>query len=208
MTRTKMLWLWLGWLALGVLAMGCTSDAERGSVPYVTTGCSGATPACGAGQVCVSGRCLLVCEAHAGCPDDGRCVEGACYENDGACGTDATCLTTGESCVEGACVSTPEIHACASDLDCPTGSRCNVEGGCVHVATTPTGCETHDQPCYPMAVCDGPQTDPSCHCPEGYTLSPDLVCADIAIDPSHCGACGHACEQGQACYDGVCVGGS
>jgi len=41
-------------------------------------------------------------------------------------------------------------------------------------------------------------------CPSGSLLC-DGTCRDVAINPDHCGACGHACPPGTNCRGGVCV---
>lgn len=41
-------------------------------------------------------------------------------------------------------------------------------------------------------------------CPSGLTRC-GMLCPNIRIDRTNCGACGVACQSGQQCVDGVCV---
>jgi Stigma-specific protein, Stig1 len=41
-------------------------------------------------------------------------------------------------------------------------------------------------------------------CPAGFK-SCNGSCRDVAINPDHCGACGHVCPNGSSCRNGVCV---
>ena len=41
-------------------------------------------------------------------------------------------------------------------------------------------------------------------CPPGLKLCTGS-CRDIAINPDHCGACGHVCPNGSSCRNGACV---
>ena len=47
-------------------------------------------------------------------------------------------------------------------------------------------------------------TDTGPACDPGRTLCAG-VCVDTAMEPTHCGACGRACEGGQRCEMGACV---
>ncbi|MGK3995324.1 MXAN_6577-like cysteine-rich protein [Sorangium sp. So ce1024] len=49
----------------------------------------------------------------------------------------------------------------------------------------------------------GTTTPPTCVAP---LASCDGVCVDTSSDQGHCGACGVACEAGEACVAGACVG--
>ncbi len=55
-----------------------------------------------------------------------------------------------------------------------------------------------------VACVDLVQSTPPC--PEELTPCGD-ACVDTRFDPSHCGACGSACAEGQACSLGQCAGG-
>jgi Stigma-specific protein, Stig1. len=41
-------------------------------------------------------------------------------------------------------------------------------------------------------------------CPAGFKACSGS-CRDVAINPDHCGACGHVCPNGSSCRNGVCV---
>ncbi|WP_437736624.1 MXAN_6577-like cysteine-rich protein [Sorangium sp. So ce1335] len=49
----------------------------------------------------------------------------------------------------------------------------------------------------------GITTPPTCAAP---LASCDDVCVDTSYDHDHCGGCGIACEDGQTCVEGACVG--
>ena len=53
---------------------------------------------------------------------------------------------------------------------------------------------------------DPVDTDPQ-ECPAEQALCEGAadVCADLDHDPDHCGACGTACETGEACVEGTCT---
>lgn len=43
-----------------------------------------------------------------------------------------------------------------------------------------------------------------CVCPPSNPSVCDAACTDTQRDAKHCGTCGHACAEGEACGDGVC----
>jgi hypothetical protein len=45
---------------------------------------------------------------------------------------------------------------------------------------------------------------PQQKCPEGRTVC-NGQCTDTQSDPSNCGGCGHACNEGDTCVDNACV---
>ena len=56
-----------------------------------------------------------------------------------------------------------------------------------------------------LAGCASPVVGAECR--PGYTVC-ESECVDLESDRRHCGACGNACELGQACVGGVCrIGG-
>ncbi len=50
----------------------------------------------------------------------------------------------------------------------------------------------------------GVQTDSPFCCASGETCCNNTTCANLQTDVQNCGACGHACGQGQKCVAGVC----
>lgn len=52
--------------------------------------------------------------------------------------------------------------------------------------------------------CNG-YTDDCVECPPDQIDCGEGYCVDLANNPSNCGACGSACDQGDACVSGVCV---
>jgi phospholipase C len=52
-----------------------------------------------------------------------------------------------------------------------------------------------------LAACGGGATV----CKDGLVACGD-ACVDLAVDPGHCGSCGHACSAGDVCSVGACAG--
>ncbi|AKU93958.1 hypothetical protein AKJ09_00622 [Labilithrix luteola] len=94
------------------------------------------------------------------------------------------------------CISNyPNEGACRSLDDDPLNC-----GGCDNVC--PGGAWPHYQPMCTSGVCGGA-------CQTNYADCDELLdngCeVDTRVDNRNCGACGHACEPGQACYEGACL---
>ncbi len=92
---------------------------------------------------------------------------------------------------------------CNAPAQCGTGDGvgCNGEGRCV--------CDG-DQ-CRPGEVCESGGNGPRCSCNGGQDCNNnEICCAGGCTSPwsseENCGACGHACDAGQQCIAGQCVG--
>jgi Stigma-specific protein, Stig1 len=49
-----------------------------------------------------------------------------------------------------------------------------------------------------------PRPKPGC-CPSGHPVLCGLTCTDTKADPANCGGCGHSCDAGTVCANGVCA---
>ena len=104
------------------------------------------------------------------------------------CGSGTYCAAGGH-CVLG----------CQEDADCP-GISCDVDRGlCVNCVS--------DSNCAPGTACVDAVCTPSCagddSCPTGW-LCCEGTCKNLATDTASCGACGTVCDEGGACWNGVC----
>jgi len=192
--------------------------------------CGGCGIACGDGEVCDGGSCVIACpRGQAAC--DGACVnlaesEDHCGACGNACGAGETCIDgacsiscpAGQTVCDGACVflDTSRSHcgacgnACAAGevcadgacrAQCPAGQRA-CEGGCHDTETSRFHCGACGVACAEDQVC----VDGSCTiaCPPGFTNC-DGVCRALSIDEENCGACGWSCRVDEVCDDGVCT---
>jgi hypothetical protein len=156
---------------------------------------TGATATCAAGAcgiACMTG--LGDCDGMAGngCEVDTRTAPAHC----GGCGR---ACAAGQLCAAGACVDPP----------CPTGqTRC--AGVCVDTATAESNCGMCGRVC-----ASGPRGTPACvmgacrlTCEAGSGDCDGMAAngceAALGNTAAHCGACGRACGEGQACVSGRC----
>lgn len=131
-------------------------------------------------MVCRQNQCQSNCPDPADfCQDNGvcgHCDASKCQQlvNGKCVGCDATC----ETCENGQCVST-----CSSGQTCCVGQclRC-CQSTCNHATGLCTGTE----------------------CSASETCCPDGTCADLQGDVMNCGACGHTCNEIEACIQGTC----
>lgn len=144
---------------------------------------------------CVNGTCGVVCNAgfHA-CAE--RCV------------SDLDPNTCGHSCTPCPPAPTGGITTCSASGTC--GVRCAVgfhqcSGACVS-DTSPNSCGTSCTPCVAdantVATCVSGQCGSMCR--SGFAR-----CAGVCVSLStttNCGGCGIACQVGQTCSAGACVG--
>ncbi len=145
--------------------------------------CSGGTVACGDAS-CVD---IAIDPANCGacgkaCPAGNVCSSGAC----------ALACVGGTTLCNGACVSEKVDpancgscgNACAAGLVCSNGT-CAVS-------------------CGPgLVACGGPAGDGGV-AEAGLDGSAVAMCADLSVDNTNCGTCGHRCPSGQVCSGGAC----
>ena len=151
------------------------------------------------------GRHLRVERADTSCNDGNPCTADECDPVLGCINTPLTgdpCddqdpCTTGDRCVDGACLGGDNICACASDVDCAAfedGDLCNgtlvcVDDGCVLDPETVVECPA-------SSMCVEIACDPGIgECVE-TALNDGLPCDD-----------GDLCTAGDSCIDGACEGG-
>ncbi len=203
-------------MLLAAVLAGCTptlsggggaqdeADAgDAGSAPQATCDGGALCDACGAGEVCVQGVCMLAC----GSPTT-RCGD-ACAdtrndpENCGGCGL---LCAPGELCSMGQC-----------SIVCLGGSTLCGDT-CADTNDDPQNCGACGNVCEPGAVCSMGQCGSVCL---GGTLCASFcgpvmycpgTCVDTRNDPQNCGACGNFCPEGEVCSSGqcsvVCLGGT
>jgi hypothetical protein len=173
----------------------CNSDGSAN----LDTPCPGAANATG---VCAgAGLCTLRCATgYADC--DGNTVNGceASLNASTSCGACGRTCATGQSCVNGACVTS---------TDCPAGqTRCN--GVCVNLLDNTDHCGRCGN------VCFGPNSRASClsgvcgalTCTTGFGNCDNNVANGCEVNlnstSAHCGRCGNVCPGGAACTNGAC----
>ena len=119
----------------------CPAPGECRAMVCVQPSTTGAfcefDPECGAGELCIAGRCTPDPRVPRTCTSDGDCYSGL------TCGPEMTCICTyttdcpiGLICESGACVPGPGGEPCVADAECATGDVC--DGG----------------RCRPGAICD------------------------------------------------------
>jgi hypothetical protein len=162
------------------------------------------SPACAAGQLCISGACVDPC-AGVTCGPGAYCAGGVCV----AGGCTLTGCPAGSICSSGACVADP----CAGAA-CPTGTFCRM-GDCVRSCAY-VECAA-GQACSADGFCEA-GCSPACGSGQvcaGGACQPDPACAGVV-----CGA-GQVCGAGRcvdepcrnvrcpvgSCVAGQCVGG-
>ncbi len=169
---------------------------------------------CSAGQLCMSGRCAMGCNATHACPTGQSCCAGACVdpqttvEHCGACGRRCELANATSTCAAGACA----VGACTGSFrDCDAMAANGCETDTQTAVTHCGGCGT--------ACAARPHTTPSCAmgacryaCEDGYgdcDGNMENGCeTDVRASTDHCGMCGAACRYANAlpvCVLGACV---
>ncbi|MGZ3419423.1 MAG: hypothetical protein ACXWUG_25365 [Polyangiales bacterium] len=166
---------------------------------------------CTAGEVCSAGECVPMCSASSPCPGALTCCSAACVdpatnlENCGGCGNPCTIAHGKGACTGGKCnVSTCELPYSDCDKDSKTGCETDTSsndahcGGCDHPCASKNGTGK----CVSGActiTCNGSFAD----CDKNPTNGCE---ADLAHDPSNCGACGNAPAETCNMKDDNCNG--
>ncbi len=189
--------------------------------------CGGVSDACGAGLICCGTACVDPTRSNGHCGGCNRACWGQEYCSNGKCvcefglGGEKICLP-GETCCPGglSCRNTStDPESCGGcGLRCRPGERC-VNGACVCAGSGATAVLCRDgESCCGIGAARGcvPDGDPLCQCGErqcegGEACCEDaagvngLLCAALASDVRHCGACGVACPSGYLCEGGQCT---
>jgi hypothetical protein len=126
---------------------------------------------------------------------DGRCPQGTYFDlfHFGCCPCTAQTCDHPECCAAQVCANAQQCGMCEGgkpmlDPSCNGG----VDNDCDDF---PEDCDQLCCPCKPKGQCQP--------CPQGQ-IPCNGVCVDGAGDPTHCGACDNACNQGQKCINGAC----
>ncbi len=148
--------------------------------------CGSCSKACGTGEVCVGGKCGLVCP-----PGLTKCGN-QCSDllkdplNCGGCGKNCK---NSEVCAAGKC-----------GLICPPGlTKCG--NRCFDLKIDPLNCGKCDKSCSPGQVC----VNKACSliCPTGLQKCGGL-CVDFKTNARHCSACNKTCGPSEICAAGKC----
>ena len=164
-------------------------------------------------DLCVDGQCQpgepLVCDDNNGCTDDACNPAVGCefVDNEVGC-DDAVECTLGDHCADGECVY-DDLATCDDGNLC-TDNFCDPSQGCVttvneaqcddnDICTVDDHCEMGSCVFDDEVICDDFNgcTDDACDPVEGciFTIN-EVLCSD-----------GNACTTGEACLNGVCMGG-
>ena len=192
--------------------------------------CGGCGMACGSGEACEMGSCVLVCG-----PGTIECG-GTCVDTDvdpAHCGGCDMACATGEFCVEGACsascpapntdcdgtctnTDTDPAHCGACGTTCAAGELCSMgaciaacpapntdcDGTCTNTDTDPANCGACGTTCAAGEFCSMGSCAAECPAPNTDCSG---VCTNTDTDPAHCGACGTTCAAGEFCSAGSCT---
>ena len=152
--------------------------------------------ACGASQQCQKGKCV--------CPGQKQVCGGICvdFQSDVKhCGGCNKACAKGGVCVKGKCA-------------CPRQEQKVCSGQCVNPNSDPLHCGACGTTCKQgeqcingkCALCGGQGV--VCNgicCSKGFSCCGGKACIDTQNNPSHCGACGKSCNQGEVCCNGKCT---
>jgi hypothetical protein len=158
--------------------------------------------ACGAGLVCVDGRCYAGCELTTDCAEGQSCVNGACTPDAIPCTPDAECAE-GQVCLDGGCLT-----GCTTDAQCGAEEFC--DGGHCRYDDRFTPFCSADADCQPGHICvEGLcrtpcTTDASClsfdaqfrFCRDGFCQTFDEISSDCRTSVD--------CAAGEVCANGSC----
>jgi len=122
-----------------------------------------------------------------------------------------TC-SRGSQCCSGVCptgrgVPIRQRNRCSCG---PQLQACGCDRTCVDVLWDPLNCGECGNVCRGFSICDKGQCvalpcgDTVCPMVDGMECC-DAACHNLLDDPDHCGACGAACADGEACHRGICM---
>ncbi len=134
------------------------------------------TPLCAAGEVCAAGLCAAECPVgQTSCGSQNGTKSCVLLSSDPAnCGACGSACGASEACVDGACVASCGAGAGAADAGVASGGGPTLPDGGVNCSYSPG------------------------------TSACGSSCVNLESDPGNCGACAHACTEGQVCSAGSC----
>jgi hypothetical protein len=124
------------------------------------------------------------------------------------CAPTVTCATADAGClpIDDGCGHTLTCVTCPAGVACGPDGRCSCTPDCsAKQCGGADGCGGH---CMTGGMCPGMGLaciGGVCQCPPGTITCTSSSCADVLHDPLNCGSCGHACPNGNACANGVCL---
>ncbi len=202
--------------ALALLSPGCSSTGSGGltcqgtqqvcgnaciDVAADARNCGACGMACGAGQVCVTGRC------QADCPEGQQICGDVCAnpQTDRAhCGGCGMRCPSGQVCAAGQCSLEcgPSLARCV-DGSLPDGGLSPGGGDdvCADAQTDRLHCGGCGIVCAMGQICRAGRCTPTC--PSGQSACGDR-CVSLQADDNNCGACGTPCGSGFVCIEGRC----
>ena len=152
-----------------------------------SSNCSACGQACGGGERCEAGQCIVTCASDQDYCDE-TCVNlKLSREHCGACGNQCE---EGRVCNNGQC-----------ELSCQTGYTI-CDGKCVNLMLDRNNCGACGDACGDGEVCLGNGTC-GLSCQTGLDVC-DGWCVNLQSDTSNCGSCGNQCKGGMICKNGEC----
>ena len=173
----------------------CDLDATTGCETALSTSdnCGGCGTTCTGGMACVEGACA--------CSSGRTDCEGTCVDiqsNPAHCGACGTICPEGQVCASGSC-----------STECPAGTTA-CAGACVDIATDVENCGTCGTACSVVggtAECKAGVCAVGT-CDTGFGDCDSIIATgcetELGGNNAHCGKCGNACNEGEACDGGEC----
>ncbi len=194
---------------------GCTTGAARrcDTAMHACVECT-RDDHCAAGQLCMSGRCAMGCNAAHACPAGQSCCGSACVstqttvEHCGRCDNRCALANATATCAAGACA----VGACTGafrDCDMMAANGCETD-----TQTSATSCGGCGMACAARPHATASCADGACRyaCDEGFGDCDGMTAngceTDTRASTDHCGMCGQACRFANAlpvCVLGSCV---
>ena len=165
---------------------------------YDPKNCGACGMACGAGLVCVAGKCStecppsqMLCTSTAG----NLCISPMVDANN--CGSCGHACAVGQQCTNGSCA-------------CPSATPDSCASGntmvCTNKQTDASNCGACGKACSAGQVCQSGACASSCS--TGFTACPvnnPTYCSNVMTDGNNCGGCNLQCAAGQQCVSGTCT---
>jgi hypothetical protein len=177
----------------------CDTNPANGCEAAFTadTSCGACGVRCAATEACSGGRCV----PRPTCNRPLVACGASCFDlrsNPAHCGACGNACPTGQTCVLGRCAPTSECTL-SRGLELGGGNICRLRGG------DGANCSGVLSACgigLDSAVCQ----DLGCAavCRQGMVQC-GRDCANLALNPAHCGRCDNRCLPGQLCYNGACI---